>query len=36
MEIAPRIQGYGGYEMGSGTIIDVVSPEKAAEFLKEK
>ena len=35
LEIAPRITGYGGYEMGSGTIIDVFSPEKAAEFLKE-
>lgn len=36
LEIAPRIQGYGGYELGSGNIIDVVSPERAAEFLLEK
>lgn len=36
IEIAPRITGYGGFEMGSGTIIDVFSPEKAAEFLKGK
>lgn len=34
LEIAPRIVGYGGFEMGSGTIIDVFSPERAAEFLK--
>lgn len=34
LEIAPRITGYGGFEMGSGTIIDVFSPEKAAGFLK--
>jgi len=34
IEIAPRVTGYGGFEMGSGTIIDIVSPEKAAEFLK--
>lgn len=34
IEIAPRITGYGGFEMGSGTIIDVFSPEIAAGFLK--
>lgn len=34
LEIAPRITGYGGFEMGSGTIIDVFSPEIAAKFLK--
>lgn len=34
LEIAPRVASYGGYEMGSGTIIDVVSPEKATEFLQ--
>lgn len=33
IEIAPRITGYGGYEMGSGTIVDVFSPELAAKFL---
>lgn len=36
LEIAPRIQGYGGYELGSGIIIDVVSPERAAQYLLEK
>lgn len=35
IEIAPRITGYGGFEMGAGTIIDVFSPERAAEFLKK-
>jgi UDPglucose--hexose-1-phosphate uridylyltransferase len=34
IEIAPRLALYAGYELGSGTIIDVVSPEKAAEFLR--
>jgi UDPglucose--hexose-1-phosphate uridylyltransferase len=34
LEIAPRITGYGGFEMGSETIIDVFSPELAAKFLK--
>lgn len=34
MEIAPRVSKFGGYEMGSGIVIDVVSPELAAEFLK--
>jgi len=33
IEVAPRITGYGGYEMGSGIIIDVFSPEIAAKFL---
>jgi len=36
IEIAPRITGYGGYEMGSEMIIDVFSPEKAAKFLKDR
>lgn len=35
MEIAPRISKFGGYEMGSGIVIDVVSPELAAQFLKK-
>jgi len=35
MEIAPRVSKFGGYEMGSGTVIDVVSPEVAAQFLKK-
>lgn len=36
LEIAPRVTGYGGYEMGSGDIIDVVSPEQTARFLMNK
>jgi len=36
IEIAPRVSKFGGYEMGSGIVIDVVSPEVAAAFLKEK
>jgi UDPglucose--hexose-1-phosphate uridylyltransferase len=35
IEIAPRLSIWAGYELGSGMIIDVVSPEKAAEFLLE-
>jgi len=35
VEIAPRVTGYGGYELGSGVVIDVVSPEKAAEYLRK-
>lgn len=36
IEIAPRVSTYGGYELGSGTIIDVMSPEDAAKYLREK
>ncbi len=35
IEIAPRLSRFGGYEMGSGVVIDVVSPEVAADFLKK-
>lgn len=35
IEIAPRVAKYGGFELGGGTIIDVVSPEQAAEFLRQ-
>lgn len=35
VEIAPRVSKFGGYEMGSGVVIDVVAPETAAEFLKK-
>lgn len=35
MEIAPRVSKFGGYEMGSGIVIDVVSPEMSAQFLKK-
>lgn len=34
IEIAPRVATYGGFEMGGSTVIDVVSPEQAAEFLR--
>ncbi len=33
IEITPRVSNFGGYELGSGLVIDVVSPEKAASFL---
>ena len=35
LEIAPRVSKIGGYELGSGVVIDVVSPELAAGFLKK-
>lgn len=34
LEIIPRVSNYGGYELGSGIVIDVVSPESAARFLR--
>lgn len=34
LEITPRVTRYGGFEIGGGTIIDVVSPEQAAGFLR--
>ncbi len=34
MEIAPRLTKYGGYEMGSGVIIDIIDPESAADYLR--
>lgn len=34
IEILPRLSRIGGYELGAGIWIDVVSPERAAEFLK--
>ena len=35
LEIIPRLSNYGGFEMGSGVIINVMSPEEAAHYLKE-
>lgn len=35
LEVAPRVSTYGGYELGSGTIIDVMSPEDAAKYLRD-
>jgi UDPglucose--hexose-1-phosphate uridylyltransferase len=34
LEIGPRLSKFGGYELGAGNFIDVVSPEKATQFLK--
>ena len=34
LEIAPRLTTFGGFEMGSGVIINIIPPEKAAEYLK--
>jgi len=34
IEILPRLTDMGGYELGTADFIDVVSPEKAALFLK--
>jgi len=34
VELAPRLSIYGGFEMGSDMVIDSVSPEHAAEFLR--
>ncbi len=35
MEIVPRLANYGGYELGSGVIIDIISPEDAAQYLRK-
>jgi len=35
LEIIPRVSNYGGFELGSGVVIDVMSPEEAADYLKE-
>ncbi len=34
MEIAPRLANYGGFEVGGDMVIDAVSPENAARFLR--
>jgi len=34
IEILPRLSNYGGYELGSNIIIDVITPEQAAEYLR--
>ncbi|PIS07683.1 hypothetical protein COT78_02285 [Candidatus Berkelbacteria bacterium CG10_big_fil_rev_8_21_14_0_10_43_13] len=36
MEIVPRVSTWGGFELGSEIIINVMSPEEAAHYLKEK
>ncbi|HLC43754.1 MAG TPA: galactose-1-phosphate uridylyltransferase [Patescibacteria group bacterium] len=34
MEILPRVSNFGGFELGSEVIINVMSPEEAAHYLK--
>lgn len=34
LEITPRLANYGGFELGSGVIIDIMSPEDSAEYLR--
>ncbi len=34
VEITPRLSKYGGFELGSDIVIDVMSPEDAAEYLR--
>ncbi|MCX6809819.1 MAG: galactose-1-phosphate uridylyltransferase [Candidatus Berkelbacteria bacterium] len=34
IEIAPRLSIYGGYELGAGMVIDIITPEQAAEYLR--
>lgn len=36
LEVTPRLANYGGYELGSGVIIDIMNPEDAAGYLREK
>lgn len=36
MEIGPRLSNYGGFELGAGMVIDVVSPENAARYLRNE
>jgi len=35
LEITPRLSKLGAYEIGSDVVIDVVSPESAAKFLRK-
>lgn len=35
IEIAPRLTGYGGFELGSGMVIDIQDPEESAEYLRK-
>ena len=34
LEIIPRVSNFGGFELGSEVIINVMSPEEAADYLK--
>lgn len=33
LEITPRVSNFGGFELGSDIVIDVMSPEEAADYL---
>ena len=35
LEIAPRLSNFGGFELGSDVIIDVMSPEDAGDYLRK-
>jgi UDPglucose--hexose-1-phosphate uridylyltransferase len=35
IEITPRLGTYGGYELGSGVVVNTMSPEKAADYLRK-
>lgn len=35
LEIIPRVSNFGGFELGSEVIIDVMAPEDAAEYLRK-
>jgi UDPglucose--hexose-1-phosphate uridylyltransferase len=35
LEMVPRITNYGGYELGSGVVIDIMNPEDATEYLRK-
>ena len=36
LEITPRVSNFGGFELGSETVIDVMSPEDAADYLRKQ
>ena len=36
IEITPRVAEWAGFELSTGTIINTISPEDAAEFYREK
>lgn len=35
LEVVPRVSNFGGFELGSNIIIDVMSPEEAADYLRQ-
>lgn len=36
IEFTPRVSTYGGFELGAGTVIDIIAPEDAAKFLTKQ